>query len=101
MLSAAVNSAQQPDFHFIHTSKIASLQVHSADAGGVRSFSEASPSIGPVDFQEVEKREAQAVALEKEREQRRKHGVTAEAEELFTALSRMYVEDILVDRACR
>lgn len=65
------------------------MVVSLAPSGGKASFADVTPSIGPVDLDEAEKREAQAVAAEKEKEARRKQGVDSEAEELFTALGRM------------
>ena len=83
------SSAQASDYHFIHTSRIGNFQIDARNPTASASFPEATPSIGPVDFKEAEKREAQAIAAEKEKAQRRKQGVTAEGEEIFTAIERM------------
>ncbi|KAL9092182.1 MAG: hypothetical protein Q9159_000941 [Coniocarpon cinnabarinum] len=88
-IAASANNSQPSDFHLIHTSRIASFQVDSRNPTGSTSFMDAMPSIGPVDLKEAETREVRAVTLEKEKEQRRKQGITPEAEDLFIAIERM------------
>ena len=93
IIGSPSSPSQPADVHFIHVSRIQSFIVVSLPSSGQNAptFAEATPPIGPVNFDELEKREANAVAREKEKEQRRKQGVTMEAEELFTALGRTYV----------
>ena len=85
-LSAASSSlSQSGDFHLIHTSRIQSFSILSLAADAPKNV----PSMGPIDIEEAEKREAAAITSEKEKEQRRKNGVTSDAEELYIAIGRM------------
>lgn len=89
VISTPATGTQASDFHLIQASRIASFKIESRNPAGSTSFNDAVPSIGPIDIKEAERREAQAVAHEKEKLQRRKQGITAEAEDLYTAIERM------------
>ncbi|OJD17188.1 hypothetical protein AJ78_02681 [Emergomyces pasteurianus Ep9510] len=84
------------DYHIIPVSRIHSFQLlslpaHSASSSPTEhspSFSNAYPSIYPLDIRALKNREAAAIAKLHEREQRRGKGVSKEAQDLFDAFSR-------------
>ncbi|WEW58098.1 hypothetical protein PRK78_003565 [Emydomyces testavorans] len=88
---------QASDFHIIPVARIQNFQLLSlppqsaataTNLDGLAPFSDAYPSIYPLDIKSLRNREAAAVARLQEREQRRGKGVTKEAQDLFDAFSR-------------
>ncbi|EER23858.1 hypothetical protein CPC735_052280 [Coccidioides posadasii C735 delta SOWgp] len=89
--------AQPGDFHIIPVARIQSFQLlslpsqspaASPNLDGSAPFTDAYPTIYPLDIKSLRNREAAAVAKLQEREQRRGKGVTKEAQDLFDAFSR-------------
>ncbi|KAL1960101.1 hypothetical protein VTO42DRAFT_273 [Malbranchea cinnamomea] len=83
------------DFHIIPISRIQHFQLISLPPHNASTTSEppapftnAYPTIYPLDIRALKSREAAAVARLQEREQRRGKGVTKEAQDLFDAFSR-------------
>ncbi len=88
-------SSQLGDYHTIPISRIQSFQVLGLAPGaesGETSFATARPSIGPVDFKQLRDRERAAIEKLKEEERNRGKGVTKEAQAIFDALRRMFVQ---------
>jgi hypothetical protein len=87
--------AAPSDYHIIPVSRIQRFQLISlppqsgaTSAEPPAPFTNAYPSIYPLDIRALRNREAAAVANLQEREQRRGKGVTKEAQDLFDAFSR-------------
>ncbi|PGH14279.1 hypothetical protein AJ79_03101 [Helicocarpus griseus UAMH5409] len=96
MTSGTPALAHPGDYHIIPVSSIQSFELLSLPpksassnaAEQVPSFSNAYPSIYPLDIRALKNREAAAIAKLHEREQRRGKGVSKEAQDLFDAFSR-------------
>jgi hypothetical protein len=94
MISGSPSHAQLGDYHILPISRIQNFQLISLPATIPSSteptppFTNAYPSLYPLDIRALRNRETAAVARLQEREQRRGKGVTKEAQDLFDAFSR-------------
>ncbi|OJD22102.1 hypothetical protein ACJ73_06557 [Blastomyces percursus] len=96
MTSGTPALSHPSDYHIIpisriHNFQLLSLPPHSTSSSPteqIPSFTNAYPSIYPLDIRALKNREAAAIAKLHEREQRRGKGVSKEAQDLFDAFSR-------------
>lgn len=89
--SADPKQSQSGDYHVIPVSRIQSFQLltlPSSSSSEPPSFTDAQPSIQPLDARALKTREAKAIGEAMDREARRGKGVTREAQEIFDAISR-------------
>ncbi len=86
--SAPTTSAQPADYHFFPISSIQQFQIMSLAA----STDAVQPAAMAVDGERSQEREQARVNKLKELELNRGKGVTKEAQDIFDALNRMYVQ---------